>query len=342
MPTMTGMPHPGVTLQVSLAPTDYPHARLILPHQLAQWARQVDEILLVVDLHQSRGSRFATAWAERKPLLDQLIAECCAQHPHARAITVDYGRDAETRVARRFFGGQPVPTKDLRGGPFYSYFFALDAATHDLVLHTDSDMLFGGGSPRWIDDARALLAADETILCCAPLPGPPTTDGHLVSQRAARYPAPWLAYRFQHVSTRIFALDRTRFASRIGALEPTRPNLRGRLRAALQRTPAYDLPENILSRAMQRHSLSRVDLLGAAPGMWSLHPPHRSALFYDQLPDLIARVESGDMPDAQRGCYDVNDSLVDWSSARAALAARPWWQRAARAIVGNPHARPHS
>jgi hypothetical protein len=333
---------PAVTLQVSLAPTDYPHARLILPHQLRQWAGQVDEILLVVDLHQSRGSRFATAWAERKPLLDQLLAESCAQYPHARTIAVDYGQDAAARVARRFFGGRTVPTKDLRGGPFYSYFFALDAATHDLVLHTDSDMFFGGGSAHWIDDARTLLAADENILFCAPLAGPPTADGHLVSQRADRYPAPFLAYSFPHVSTRIFALDRARFAARIGALEPTKANLRGRLRAALQRTPAYDLPENILSRAMHRHSLSRVDLLGASPGMWSLHPPHRSALFYDQLPTVIARVESGDMPDAQRGCYDVNDSLVDWSSARAALAERPWWQRAARTLVGNPHVKPHA
>jgi hypothetical protein len=335
------MQMPGVTLQISLAPTDYPHARHILPHQLRQWASEVDEILLVVDLHQSRNSRFATAWAERRPLLERLIADTCARYPHARTIEVDYAPAAATRVARRFFGGRPVPTKDLRGGPFYSYFFALDAATADLVLHADSDILFGGGSSRWIAEAQALLAADGNVLVCSPFPGPPTADGHLVAQRADPYPAPFPAYRFPHLSTRIFALDRARFTSRISALVPSRPNLRGRLRATLQGMPAYDLPENIVSRAMQDRGLYRVDLLGTAPGMWSLHPPHRSALFYELLPSLIARVESGDMPDAQRGCYDINDSLVDWTSARAALAARPWWQRAARAIVGNPHIRPH-
>jgi hypothetical protein len=332
---------PGVTLQISLAPTDFPHARHILPHQLRQWAAQVDEILLVVDLHRSQGSRFAQAWTERRPLLEQLIADCCAQYNHARTVDVDYAPAAATRVATAFFGGHPVPTKDLRGGPFYSYFFALAAARHDLVLHADSDILFGGGSPHWIAEAQALLAADANVLVCSPLPGPPTADGRLVSQRAERYPAPFPAYRFAHVSTRIFALDRARFAARIGALRASRPNLRGRLRSALQGMPAYDLPENILSRAMQTRGLSRVDFLGSAPGMWSLHPPHRSALFYEQLPSVIARVEAGDVPDAQRGCYDINDSLVDWSSARAALAARPWWQRAARAVVGNPHMRPH-
>jgi hypothetical protein len=329
-----------VTLQVSLAPTDYPHARHILPHQLRQWAAQVDEILLVVDLHRSRSGRFAAAWEERRPLLEQLVAECCAQYPHARATEVDYGAEAAARVASRFFGGHRVPTKDLRGGPFYSYFFALDAAAGSLVVHADSDILFGGGSAQWITNARALFAADGDVLVCSPLPGPPTSDGRLVSQRAERYPAPFLAYRFPHVSTRVFALDRQRFATRIGALRPTRPGARGQIRAALQRMPAYDLPENILSRAMRANGLWRVDLLGTQPGMWSLHPPHRSALFYEQLPSIIARVEAGDMPDGQRGCYDVNDSLVDWSSARAALAARPWWQRVARAMVGNPHQRP--
>jgi hypothetical protein len=330
----------GVTLQISLAPTDYPHARHILPHQLRQWASQVDEILLVVDLHKSRSGRFAAAWAERRPLLAQLVAESCAQYGHARAVEVDYTPNAAARVAATFFGGRPVPTKDLRGGPFYSYFFALDAATHPLVLHADSDILFGGGAKTWAADARRLLDADPTVLVCSPLPGPPTADGRLVSQRAERYPAPFVAYRFPHVSTRIFALDRARFRERIGALRATRPGLRGRVRATLQGMPAYDLPENILSRAMHAHGLARVDFLGTAPGMWSLHPPHRSALFYEQLPAVIARVEAGDIPDAQRGCYDINDALVDWSSARDALAARPWWQRAARAMVGNPHVRP--
>jgi hypothetical protein len=334
------VPSSGVTLQISLAPTDYPHARYILPHQLRQWGSQVDEILLVIDLHRSRTGRFTAAWEERKPLLDALVADACAHDPRVRAVTVDYSDQAVRRVGDEFFGGQPVPPKDLRGGPFYSYFFALSAAACPIVIHADSDMLFGGGSTHWVDEARAILAADPDILCCSPLPGPPTADGQLVGQPAQRYPAPFPAFRFRHMSTRIFALDRGRFAARIGALDARAPTWRGRLRARLQGNPPYDMPENILSEALRAHRLARVDLLGRAPGMWSLHPPHRSALFYETLPTLIARVESGDMPEAQRGRYDVTDALVDWSSARAALAARPWWQRLAKLAAGNPHVRP--
>jgi hypothetical protein len=334
------VPPSGVTLQISLAPTDYPHARYILPHQLRQWGSQVDDVLLVVDMHRSRTGRFAVEWEQRVPLLEALVSEACARDPRVRAVTVDYGAAAARRVADEFFGGRPVPTKDLRGGPFYSYFYALSAARGDLVIHADSDMLFGGGSEHWVADAQALLAADPDILSCSPLPGPPADDGQLVAQHALPYAAPYPAFRFRHFSTRIFALDRARLAARIGALSPSAPPLRGRLRAAAQGNPPYDLPENIISRAMQHAGVIRVDLLGRDAGMWSLHPPHRSAVFYETLPSLVARIEAGNVPAAQRGYYNVNDSLVDWSSARAAQSARPWWQRLGLLVAGNPHAPP--
>jgi hypothetical protein len=51
--------------------------------------------------------------------------------------------------------------------------------------------------------------------------------------------------------------------------------------------------------------------------MWSLHPPFRSEEFYRRLPELIEAVESGRVPDGQRGHYDLNDSMIDWTEARA-------------------------
>ena len=43
-------------LQINLGPIDLPHLIHILPHQIRQLGGQVDEILLTLDLHQSRGS----------------------------------------------------------------------------------------------------------------------------------------------------------------------------------------------------------------------------------------------------------------------------------------------
>jgi hypothetical protein len=54
----------------------------------------------------------------------------------------------------------------------------------------------------------------------------------------------------------------------------------------------------------------RVDFLGRGPGMWSIHPEHRTPAFYRALPALVARIEAGDVSEAQRGSYDLDPSMV--------------------------------
>jgi hypothetical protein len=311
---------PAVTLQINLAPTDLPHAQHILPHQLRQLGRQVEEILLVVDLHRSRG-RYAEAWEERLPGLRALIERCCAEYPHARSVDVDYSDDVAARISRAYFGGGRMPAKDWNGAPFYAYFFGLDNAQHDHIFHMDSDLLYGGGSQTWVDEAVRLLAERPDVLICSPLPGPPRADGRLVSREDHAS----LAYRADGLSTRLFLLDRRRFERRIGELELTQPSARHRWQARADGNPPYDTAEEVWSKAMVKHDLRRVDFLGAAPGLWSLHPPHRSPLFYNRLPALIAQVQAGDVPDAQRGDHDMNDSMISWSSAR-----QPLWRRVAK------------
>ena len=65
---------------------------------------------------------------------------------------------------------------------------------------------------------------------------------------------------------------------------------------------------------------------GTGRPAFSLHPPHRNAEFYRRLPELVARTEADDFPADQRGCYDVNSSLIDWSAQIAALETRRWWR----------------
>jgi hypothetical protein len=312
---------PGVTLQINLAPTDLPHAEHILPHQLRQLAGQVDEIVLVVDLHQSRG-RFGEGWHERLPGLQRLIGECCAEYGHAHVAEVDYSQAVADELARRYFGGKPVPAKDRNGGPFYSYFFGLYAAGHDYVLHTDSDVMYGGGSQTWIAEAVELLTDRDDVLACSPLPGPPTRDGHLTSQILEREPLRSLAYRAGGLSSRVFMMHLPRFHQRIGELPLARLSPRRHWQAVFDGNPPFDLPECIWSQAMADHGLLRIDFLGDAEGMWSIHPPYRSPLFYERLPSLIHDVEVDNLPEAQRGDHDVNDSVIDWTSARMSL-----WQR---------------
>jgi len=313
---------PPVTLQISLAPSDHRLAVHLLPHQVRTWAGQVDEILLTVDLHRSSG-RFGDEWEAGR---DRILA-LANSIPNARVLAVDDSAAAEAEVSREFFGGRRIPRKDHRGGPYYSYFFALRAATHRHVLHCDADMLFGGGSRTWVAEACALMESDPDLLVTAPLPGPPAPDGRLRELPGVRLPAPEFAYQFPEMSTRLFLLDRERWRTRIGGLVPRLAAPRGVILALLEGNAPRQLPEKLITAEMQRHGLKRVDFLGASPGLWSLHPPYRGADFFAKLPELVRRVEAGDLPPEQLGFHDICDQLVDWTEGRQRLAQRRWWRR---------------
>ncbi len=314
-----------MTLQINVAPPDVPHAVHILPHQLRVWAGQVQEILFTLDAVRPAGGRFAEDWDQRAPAMNALLTQLVSEHPLARIGLVDSSPEAVASVARRFFDIDRIPMKDSRGGPLYSYFYGLHDASHELVLHMDSDMLFGGGSQTWVGEATATLERDEDLLLASPLPGPPRRDGQLLNQPEAR-PEPGVeaAYRFGSMSTRVFLIDRRRLRDRVGPLELAPPRLfRSRVKALIKGNPPVSMPEQLLSGEMRRHGLGRLDFLGREPGMWSLHPAYRSPAFYEALPSLIARVQAEDVPDEQRGHYDVVDALFDFSEVRTKLSRSP-------------------
>jgi len=318
---------PPVTLQINVAPTDLPHARSVLPHQLRQWAGQVQEVLFTLDLHRTpHGGRFGEAWEKRKGPMEELLAELCSQHPHAHVLRVDYGADAIREVGESFLGGETVPAKDTKGAPVYPYFHGLHAARHELVLHLDSDLMFGGGSQTWVAEACRLLEGHTDVLACSPLPGPPMAEARLRTQSGSRFEYDSPAFRFPTLSTRLFMIDRRRLRERLLPLRLQGPSrLVSRVKAKLHGNPPYRAAELMISDAMVRAGLSRVDFLGADPGMWSLHPPFRSPALYAALPRLIERIEAGDVPEAQRGAYDLNDSMIDMSAARRRARLRRLW-----------------
>jgi hypothetical protein len=316
-----------VTLQINVAPTDLPHARSILPHQLRQWGGQVEEILFTLDLHRTpRGGRFAEGWDERREPMLRLLGDLCDEYPGAHVAQVDYTPEAMRDVARTFTDGVPIPAKDTKGAPFYPYLHGLHVARNDLVFHLDSDIMFGGSSQTWVAEACELLGDSEDVLACSPLPGPPAGAGRLRGQAAPRIEHSSPAFRFPGLSTRLFLIDRERLRERLLPLHllgPVRPV--SSVKARLHGNPLYRAAELTISDAMRAAGLLRVDFLGADPGVWSLHPPYRSPKFYRELPRLIQRIETGDIPDAQRGDYEIDDSMFDWSSARRKARIRRLW-----------------
>lgn len=321
---------PSTTLQISLAPSDYRLAEILLPHQIRTWQGQVSEVLLTIDTRRSRG-RFGEEWEAGRARIFALAEKT----PGARVVEVDYSTGAQAAVSAQFFNGAAIPEKDCRGGPYYAYFFGLYSAQHDWVLHSDADIFFGGGSAHWLGQAIDYYQQNPEVLFLAPHPGPPSPRGTLRQLRGEPITVEGSrGFRFREMSTRCFLFNRERFRCSLGALRPRRPAIRACLLAFLEGNPGQELPEQLITDQMDQKRLCRIDFLGTGRGCWSLHPPYRCADFYDKLPSLVTRVESGELPERQCGDHDINDSLVDWSEARARMARRRWWRRLAERVTG--------
>lgn len=319
-----------ISLQINLTPADYRHSQYLLPHQLAVWAPQVDEVVLTYETHRSQG-RFGGEWDASKAAMDALLHAQVDRYPTARIARVDYAPETMAAVAGFFFGRDEMPAKDFRGGPFYAYFFGLHAARYPLVLHLDADMFFGGQSASWVAEAVDVLRAQPHVLSVSPYPGPPPRDARSTGsaeqldiapeQKPVRVSA--------SLTTRVFLLDR-RALVRAGPLVLRRPSTLGVLKAWLTGNPPGAVPEDLITHRMQQEGWKRVQMLGTPPGMWSLHPKYRNERFYARLPVLIDRVNRGDMPAEQRGHYDMQDVLCDVSDARA---RDRWWRRGMRTLT---------
>jgi hypothetical protein len=312
---------------------DVGHVEHLLPHQIRAWGDGVDRFVVTIDTHQTRSGRYHVSnFAANLAKLRQLVQDAGRHCAKLEVFDVDYSESMRREVARFFFGVDSIPIKAWDGGPFYSYFFGLYVTQAQYVMHFDGDMLFGGQSVRWMQDSIACLEQRPDVLVTAPFPGPPRADEQIFGHqqvvrgfRPTREPLPQLAFRHQDVSTRAFMIDLQRFKSKLGAFPLSRPTLVQQLKARLLGHSPEVLPaEVVLSEALQSHGLYRIDLVGSSPGMWSLHPPYRSAEFYRRLPEFIRAVETNSVPEGQRGHYDLNDSMIDWTEARE---SNRWFRR---------------
>ena len=80
----------------------------------------------------------------------------------------------------------------------------------------------------------------------------------------------------------------------------------------------YELPEVLISDMMERHHLLRVDSFGreTKDACYTLHPVIKPILFIDAIPSLLERIDNNDIPDSQRGYYNVNNDFFDFTKAQ--------------------------
>lgn len=306
------MPDNGVTLKISLSPRDHQYIKQLLPHQLKVWHSQVNEVLIVFDLHGYDTGIYTLIIHD----LENFIKDLSLTYPAINLVTVDYSATARKVVSDAYFGSRSVPLKTHRYGPYYSYFYGIYKARYNYILNTDCDMFFGGDNPEWVQQAIALMRSDQDVIACSPHPGPPRKDGKLMDQEGQTDNSPLRKIVFDSFSTRIFFIDRQAFIKNLCPIPVRVAGFTTVLRALLRGNPVYMLPEDVITDIMREKGLKRVDFMGAKNGLWSLHPPFRNPQFFRDLPLLVTHIENNTIPEEQRGYYDINDSMINWEDAR--------------------------
>ena len=314
------MPNQPITLQINLAPVDYPMVTHTLPHQLEMLAQDCQEVLLTFDTKRVEGSRLsAQDWDRNLKLIDEFVEEKIKPafpNLHIKLDKMIYDEQMRIEIGEYFLGKKKAfPLKDFRGGPYYSYYFGLYRASNDFIIHLDADMMLGGSATGWFQEAIDALNKDESLFACAPLLGvPPLSDdidniqiSHPKRYNPIRkYDKPF-SYLYNDFSTRIFFFDRRKLK---GVSRIERPNLDHFFKAIIKGNPPYRFPEGTISSILKRKEWWVLSFTGTG-GLWALHPA-LTAEFKQKLPYVLEAIKNEDYPDAQRGYPDVQQVFMDY------------------------------
>lgn len=216
-------------------------------------------------------------------------------------------RAAETRVLRRAFRASGHRS-DHRGGPIYQYLGPILDSTAEYFCHLDCDILFyTAPGVNWISQAISTLEAHDDVAAAAPHSGPACTMAQLAQPTGFTVRERGDLRLIDFVSTRKFVMSKDWLLSQL-PMAPRYSGRRDRLRALVRGTSALLPLEVHLSGLFREQGLWRADL--PADQAWCLHLPSHSAQVQAQLPGILSRIAANDVPDGQRGHFDLR--LEGW------------------------------
>lgn len=305
---------------------DLPVAEHMLEHQLRRLAHLCAEVIVSVN-------RFPTPTAPVGPM-NSLLNALSEQFPTMRAVEIDGSEEARRCVSDAFFDGQPYPLFDFKGTPIHALLIQILRATQPHYLHLESDMLLGGDIEQWLPAAVEAIDDDGRLIAINPLGGPPRADGVYSTPSASlqRYGG-HDGFVVTTMNTRVFLIDREAFVRRLSPIAVHGPrDIRTRFNSIVRGARGADLLERLMTERMAQRSLLRFDLGGPSESpAWTLHPLYKTPTYVAALSDVIDRVERNDVPDGQRGEFDVHPSMVDLPDIPSTAT------RARRLLVAGAH-----
>lgn len=300
--------YPECSFSIMVARTDCLFLEQTIPHLVRACNYPFTEKVAFIDT-APLGRRFAGRFGIGTDAeLRQSVAQLIEGGHLDRAVDISYDRNLRKTVYKQTFGRNLWEVQDSGGYPILGLIQSFDNLAGDYVLHLDIDLLCHG-SPEgsWVAEGIRTLEANDDLVFVAPLSGPPSLDGRL-HQGATEYrhDADRDLYLFQDVTSRKILFRRETYE----ALLPMRPlwtSPRRRLVSQFIRKSELWNWEIIVSERLRETGKFRADLSGKFG--WTLHTPDHGPRFIECLPELIERVETGDVPDGQRGYYDLDLDL---------------------------------
>jgi len=305
-----------ISLQINLSAADLPVCRKLLERQINFWYEELDEIVLSIESKKSFG-KFAKDFDLNKEGLMEMVADFGSRFRKIRYHFIDYSAGQNAHLAGLFFCNDSIPEKDYRGCAFYSYLDGLASCNNRYIIHLDSDIMVGGNPNTWLQDAVDLLNSDPNYLLVNPLPGPPSSNYELKQKYTRRMGL--YQFLFKKMSTRVFLIDMNKLNVNKLSLKkvPVKPRyIKWFFKSGFKW--GYMALEDLFSDIMLRRSLLRVDTLGVSEGRsaYTLHPVLKPAEYIRAIPDLLRRMDTGDIPESQRGYYNVHNDFFDFRKAK--------------------------
>jgi len=288
------------TMQISITDRDYAVARHVLPHQMRVIGKYASEVLISVN-------RFETP--AKPELLDALLSDIASNYSNVTVEEIDYSRAARQWVSKTFFGGKDYPMFDYEGIPIHGFIEPFRKSSNPFFFRLECDMMLGGSGP-WFNEAIDVLTSDDTIVAINPIAGPRHGGGYHSGGTPFEVEH-GEAFKVNTFTTRTQLIELDTFFKAMNPLSEVPPSrLKDRIFTLVAGYPMVDHLEVLYQQKMFNKNTCRIDM-GGTGGLWTLHPVFKTSQFLQCLPEIITKVEKGDMPQEQHGRFDLHKSVLN-------------------------------
>lgn len=280
-----------VTLLIKSCAMDAPY---LLPHlrhivRRLETPQRFNEVVLLIDpfrgpfLRQhSPGDFLGVVQAAARALDEGLVG---------RVLIAPESQDVNGEINKRWFSIVAEGTHNRQGVPVSSQLWGFEQIGTRYVLQCDADVLIGRSDPKHDYLADMMEAIQQTDVFSVGFNIPQQANAQF-----RRYDAEPGGY-VPEVRCGLLDLER------IFAARPL-PNMADGERPVLS---WYRSLEQL------QHETGRRSLRGGDPRTWYIHPPNSWKVSPRVFEEVLCRVEAGQLPDIQRGAWDVTGDPKDWA-----------------------------